>query len=80
MHSGLTRSQMLADVLAKTGCEREPRLSALFDGKGQLEPTEDAKARKASIRASRHARKQLAVRDGCEFPLDHGSSTAISSN
>eukprot|EP00435_Cladocopium_sp_Y103_P037754 s1878_g10.t1 len=57
----LDTSQMLADVLTKTGCEREPLLSALFDGKRQLEPTEDAKAKKASIRASRHARRQLAA-------------------
>eukprot|EP00435_Cladocopium_sp_Y103_P065284 s731_g27.t1 len=63
-------SQMLADVLTKTGCEREPLLSALHDGVWQLEPSAAAQAKKASIRAARHARKSAIVKDGCEFAKD----------
>ena len=50
-------SQMLADVLTKVGCERAPLLEALYSGQWRLEPTEEAKLKKLSIRAGRHARK-----------------------
>jgi hypothetical protein len=50
-------SQMLADVLTKLGSEREPLLSALHDGTWQLQPSDAALAKKASIRAARHLRK-----------------------
>ena len=53
-------SQMLADVLTKIGCEREPLLTALNDGVWKLEPSEEAKLRKLAIRAGRHSRKARA--------------------
>ena len=68
-------SQQLADVLTKTGCEREPLLNALYQGVWQLEPSDTALAKKASIRASRRARKQGAIKDGCENTQDHTTST-----
>ena len=68
-------SQQLADVLTKTGCEREPLLNALYKGVWQLEPSDAALAKKASIRASRRARKQGAIKDGCENTQDHTTST-----
>ena len=68
-------SQQLADVLTKTGCEREPLLNALYQGVWQLEPSDAALAKKASIRASRRARKQGAIKDGCENTQDHTTST-----
>ena len=68
-------SQMLADVLTKLGCEREPLLTAMHDGTWQLEPSADALAKKASIRAARHLRKsRVASKDGCKSGKDqHGS-------
>ena len=62
----LDTSQMLADVLTKVGCEREPLLAALHDGSWQLSPSSEALAKKARIRAGRHARK-AAAKEGCEF-------------
>ena len=50
-------STMLADVLTKLGCEREPLLVALDTGQYSTEPSQDAKDRKVAIRAARHARK-----------------------
>ena len=50
-------STMLADVLTKLGCEREPMLVALETGRYSTEPSQDAKDRKVAIRAARHARK-----------------------
>ena len=72
-------SQMLADVLTKIGCEREPLLQALHSGRWKLEPLEEAKLKKVQIRAGRHARKAAKAKaavtkvaeDGCEFI--HGS-------
>eukprot|EP00913_Durusdinium_trenchii_P024871 g23345.t1 len=46
----LDTSQMLADVLTKIGCEREPLLCALYEGAWQLSPTAEAQAKKAKIR------------------------------
>ena len=68
-------SQMLADVLTKLGCEREPLLTAMHDGTWQLEPSADALAKKASIRAARHLRKSRAAsKDGCKSEKNqHGS-------
>ena len=54
-------SQILADVLTKIGCEREPLLTALSDGVWRLEPSEEAKLRKLSIRAGCHSRKAKAL-------------------
>ena len=51
-------SQMLADVLTKCGCEREPLLSALFNGTWRLEPSDEAQRKKEQIRAGRKARKE----------------------
>ena len=64
-------SQMLADVLTKLGCEREPLLEALYSGTWQLEASQSAKDKKLVIRAHRHARKQAKktateAKDGCE--------------
>ena len=66
----LDTSQMLADVLTKVGCEREPLLAALHDGSWQLSPSSEALAKKARIRAGRRARK-AAAKEGCEFPMKH---------
>eukprot|EP00913_Durusdinium_trenchii_P027188 g25509.t2 len=51
-------SQMLADVLTKLGCEREPLLKALDEGQYRTLPTAEAQQKKLLIRAGRHARKQ----------------------
>ena len=51
-------SVMLADVLTKIGCEREPLLVALDTGRYSTAPSQDAQDRKMMIRAARHARKQ----------------------
>ena len=67
-------STMLADVLTKLGCEREPLLVALETGQFTVTPSQDAMDRKMMIRASRHARKQrnreskeeMTTKDGCE--------------
>eukprot|EP00435_Cladocopium_sp_Y103_P022146 s387_g5.t1 len=67
-------STMLADVLTKLGCEREPVLVALETGQFTVTPSQDAQDRKMMIRASRHARKQrnrdnppaMTTKDGCE--------------
>ena len=61
----LDTSQMLADVLTKIGCEREPLLCALYEGAWQLSPTAEAQAKKAKIREGRHLRK-IAAKEGCE--------------
>ena len=53
-------SQMLADVLTKLGCERDPLLRALCDGEWQLQQSSEARDRKLAIRAGRHARKAKA--------------------
>ncbi|CAE7616057.1 RE2, partial [Symbiodinium sp. CCMP2592] len=50
-------SQMLADVLTKVGCEREPLLEALRTGQWRLEPYEEARLRKQAIRLGRQVRK-----------------------
>ena len=76
-------SQMLADVLTKVGCEREPLLQALHSGRWKLEPSEEAKLKKVQIRAGRHARKAAKAKaavtkvaeDGCEFI--HGSHASL---
>ena len=60
-------SQMLADVLTKEGCDREPILQALAEGVWQLDPTDAARERKLLIRAGRHSRKaaqRVAAEDG----------------
>eukprot|EP00434_Breviolum_minutum_P038574 symbB.v1.2.034224.t1/scaffold4384.1/size41667/2 len=51
-------AQMLADVLTKIGCEREPLLEAMSSGLWKLEASEVAKAKKQSIREGRQRRKQ----------------------
>ncbi|CAE7930582.1 brap-2 [Symbiodinium necroappetens] len=51
-------SQILADVLTKCGCEREPLLSALFNGTWRLEPSDEAQRKKEQIRAGRKTRKE----------------------
>ena len=63
-------SQMLADVLTKEGCDRDPLLAALSEGVWQLEPSQAAKEKKLLIQAGRHARKAALRRaeDGCESP------------
>ena len=53
-------SQMLADVLTKLGCDRDPLLRALCDGERQLQPSSEARDRKLAIQAGRHARKAKA--------------------
>ena len=50
-------SRMLADVLTKLGCDREPMLSALYDGTWCLKPSEEARHKKLIVQAGRHARK-----------------------
>lgn len=50
-------AQMLADVLTKIGCEREPLLEAMSSGLWKLEASEVAKAKKQSIREGRQRRK-----------------------
>ena len=73
-------SQMLADVLTKLGSEREPLLSALHDGTWQLQPSDAALAKKASIRAARHLRKsKVTAKDGCEFDQNQQHCTGDSS-
>ncbi|CAE7468223.1 RE2 [Symbiodinium sp. CCMP2592] len=60
-------SQMLADVLTKENCDREPLLQALAQGVWQLEPSDAARERKLLIRAGRHSRKaakQVRAEDG----------------
>lgn len=51
-------AQMLADVLTKIGCEREPLLEAMSSGVWKLEASDVAKAKKQSIREGRQRRKQ----------------------
>ncbi|CAE7470653.1 RE1, partial [Symbiodinium pilosum] len=60
-------SQMLADVLTKEGCDREPLLYALAEGVWQLKASKAAQERKLLIRAGRHSRKAARSRaeDGC---------------
>jgi len=60
-------AQMLADVLTKIGCEREPLLEAMSSGVWKLEASDVAKAKKQSIREGRQRRKQqkqLQAEDG----------------
>ncbi|CAE7766366.1 GIP, partial [Symbiodinium sp. CCMP2456] len=60
-------SQMLADVLTKENCDREPLLHALAEGVWQLDPSDAARERKLLIRAGRHSRKvakQARAEDG----------------
>ena len=69
-------SQMLADILTKLNCEREPILHAPQTGQWRLAPREEAKLRKARVRAGRQARKvgkkvNQEAEDGCENPMDH---------
>eukprot|EP00435_Cladocopium_sp_Y103_P058473 s1160_g20.t1 len=51
-------SQMLADVLTKSGCEREPLLEAMSSGKWQLRPSAEAEEIKQRIRDGRRRRKE----------------------
>ena len=53
----LDTSQMLADVVTKLGCEREPLPRALADGFWRIAPSEDALEKKMAIRAGRRQRK-----------------------
>ncbi|CAE7548475.1 RE2, partial [Symbiodinium necroappetens] len=53
-------SQMLADVLTKLGCDRDPLLRALCEGEWQLQPSSEARDRKLAIQIGRHARKEKA--------------------
>ena len=46
-------SQMLADVLTKSGCEREPLLQVMDTCVWRLQPSEEARVRKLMIRAGR---------------------------
>ena len=60
-------AQMLADVLTKTGCEREPLMEAMASGNWKLEASDVAKAKKVAIREGRQRRKQqkrLQAEDG----------------
>ncbi len=60
-------AQMLADVLTKIGCEREPLLEAMAKGVWKLEASDVAKAKKQAIREGRQRRKQqkrLQAEDG----------------
>ena len=50
-------SQMLADVLMKVGCDRDPLLRAVESGPWQLDPSLEAQTRKLMVQAGRHARK-----------------------
>ena len=62
-------AQMVADVLTKAGCEREPLLDVLSRGCWKLEPSKEALLKKQQIREGRHRRKQqskLKAEDGCE--------------
>ena len=62
-------AQMVADVLTKAGCEREPLLDVLSRGCWQLQPSKEALLKKQHIREGRHRRKMLAksnAEDGCE--------------
>lgn len=62
-------AQMVADVLTKAGCEREPLLDVLSRGCWQLQPSKEALLKKQQIRKGRHRRKLLAkanAEDGCE--------------
>ena len=65
--SWVDTSQMLADVLTKEGCDRDPLLHALAEGGWQLRPSEAAQEKKLLIRAGRHVRKaaRARVEDGC---------------
>ena len=53
----LDTSQMLADVVTKLGCEREPLPRALADGFWRIAPSEEALEKKMAIRAGRRQRK-----------------------
>ena len=55
-------SQMLADVLTKENCDREPLLQALAEGEWQLNPSDAARERKLLVRAGRHSRKAAKAR------------------
>ena len=70
-------AQMLADVLTKVGCEREPLLEALSKGTWTLQASAEALARKQAIRDGRKRRKAAARppkdEDGCETVNEHGS-------
>ena len=55
-------SRMLADVLTKEGCDRQPLIHALTEGVWQLEPSAQAKEKKLLIRAGRHSRKAALVK------------------
>lgn len=64
-------AQMVADVLTKSGCEREPLLEVLATGMWQLRPTQEAIETKNRIREGRHRRKAAAKKavqaeEGCE--------------
>ena len=48
---------MLADVLTKTGCDRQPLVDVLMNGRWTLEPSEAAKMKKLLVQAGRHSRK-----------------------
>ena len=48
---------MLADVLTKAGCEREPLLDAMTTGKWRLKPSAEAEETKQKIRDGRRRRK-----------------------
>ena len=50
-------SRMLADVLTKLGCDRDPLLSAIHDGTWCLRPSHEARQKKLLVQAGRHARK-----------------------
>jgi len=49
--------QMLADILTKLKCKRDPLPQVPHSGRWQLEPPEDTKMKKLQIRTGRHARK-----------------------
>ena len=69
-------SQMLADVLTKSGCEREPLLQVMDTCVWRLQPSEEARMRKLMIRAGRQRRKtekRSEEHHGCE--AKEGSET-----
>ena len=52
-------SQKLADVVTKVGCERGLLIEALYSGRWQLMPTDQALRAKEAIRDGRHRRKGI---------------------
>ncbi|CAE7745994.1 RE1 [Symbiodinium sp. KB8] len=71
-------SQMLADVLTKLGCEREPILEAMEKGQWRLAPSEEASLKKLAIQAGRQSRKARSrAKASADWKVPPGPSSAL---